>query len=53
MAHIYTLGRRKGTNLILSVTSSKINRFARFVKNQQILMQFSLTDLQMNDACEA
>jgi len=53
MAHIYTLGHRKGANLFLSVTSSKINGFAHFVKNQEILMQFSLLDLQMNNTCEA
>ena len=35
------MGHKKGANLILSVTSSKINRF----------MQFSLLDLQMNNTC--
>jgi len=41
---LYTMGHKKGANLFSSVT---------LAKNQRILMQFSLLDLQMNDTCDA
>jgi len=40
---MYAVGYKKGSNLFLSVTSSK---------NQQILMQFSLLDFKMNNTCD-
>jgi len=36
----HTVGHKKGAD------------FCNFVKNQQILMQFSLLDFEMNDTCE-
>jgi len=40
---IYTVGYKKGANFFV----------CNFVKNQQILMQFSLLHLQMNDTCDS
>jgi len=39
---IYTVGHKKRANLF----------FCNFLKNQPILMQFSLLDFKMNDTCE-
>jgi len=40
--HNYTVGHKKGSKLIF---------VCNFIENQQILMQFSRLDLEMNSTC--